>query len=425
MDAVSVDMRVVTVPDIGDFKDVPVIDVLVKVGDAIAKDQPVVALESDKAVMEVPSPASGVVQAIDVKVGDRISKGSVLLTLGGSAPPAIDRPLRDPTESSSVSTQRTRTEADSSVVSILDARVYAGPAVRHLARTLGVDLAEVKGSGTRGRILSADVHAHVKAALSQRAESAPLSAQQSGFAFALPSWPVVDHAAYGPVTSQPLSRIRKLSGANLHRNWIAIPHVTNHHDVDVTELEAFRVEANREYQSRGVKFTILPFVIKACVTALKQFPEFNASLDGDSLILKQYYHIGFAAETANGLVVPVIRDADSKGIAQLAQELALLAGKAREGKLTVQQMQGGTFSVSSLGGIAGSYFTPIINAPEVAILGLGRLQSRVAWRNGQAQPRLMLPLSLSWDHRVVDGAAAARFNAALESALGDIRRLLL
>jgi pyruvate dehydrogenase E2 component (dihydrolipoamide acetyltransferase) len=303
--------------------------------------------------------------------------------------------------------------------------------VRKMARELGVDLSAVKGSGPRGRIIAKDVRGHVKSAMSesvgrQRArEGADSGAAAGKSSFTVAPWPQIDHARFGPVEQQPLSRIRKISGANLHRNWVTIPHVTNHDDADVTDLEAFRTELNRENGKAGVKISPLVFIMKASVAALQAFPEFNVSLEGDSLIMKRYYHIGFAVDTPNGLVVPVIRDADRKGVVQLAMEMAELAAKAHAGKLAAADMQGGSFSISSLGGIGGSYFTPIINAPEVAILGVGKTQTRVVWAGGQPQPRLFLPVSLSWDHRVVDGAAAGRFNAFLVRALGDLRRLLV
>jgi pyruvate dehydrogenase E2 component (dihydrolipoamide acetyltransferase) len=468
-------MTRITVPDIGDFKDVPVIELLVTVGESVAKDQTIAVVESDKATLEIPSSEAGTVASLDVKVGDRVSAGSVLLTLGASQShaPALTRtsvsaggaagvnsaatatsaapsPLRTVTAAPSpvpvVAPRAEATEAQRAeprayagnvvplaafaAVRAVEAPglpVHAGPSVRRLARELGVDLMLVKGSGRRGRVTPEDVRAYVKAILpkAQGLIETPAAVVAQPGPFALAPWPKVDFAKFGPVDAQPVSRIRKISGANLHRNWVTIPHVTNHDDADVTELEAFRAELNREHDKNGVKVSPLAFVMKACVAALKAFPEFNASLDGETLILKRYFHIGFAADTPNGLVVPVIRNADQKGLIQLAREMGELAAQARAGKLSGTEMQGGCFSISSLGGIGGSYFTPIINAPEVAILGIGKTQTRVAWIEGQPQPRLYLPLSLSWDHRVVDGAAAGRFNAYLAKALGDLRRLLL
>jgi pyruvate dehydrogenase E2 component (dihydrolipoamide acetyltransferase) len=308
----------------------------------------------------------------------------------------------------------------------VSARSHASPSVRRFARELGVDLPAVRGSGPKGRVLQDDVRAYVKAALAQggRPAAAPAGATAG---FTLPAWPQVDFAKFGPVERVAMSRIRKLSGPNLHRNWVSIPHVTNHEDADITDLEAFRVQLNRENERSGVKLTMLAFLIKACVSALKKYPDFNSSIDpaGDAVILKRYYHIGFAADTPNGLVVPVIRDADRKGVLELASESAALAAKAREGKLAPTEMQGGTFSISSLGGLGGTYFTPIINAPEVAILGVCRAAMRPTWDGKQFVPRLILPLSLSWDHRVVDGAGAARFNSHLAQVLADFRRVLL
>jgi len=304
-------------------------------------------------------------------------------------------------------------------------RAHASPAVRRFARELGVDLARVKGSGPHQRILKSDVEQHVKAVMTGQVAAPSAPAGASGAALGLIPWPSVDFAKFGPVESKPLARIKKISAANLHRNWVMIPHVTNHEDADITDLEAFRVALNQETAKSGVKVTMLAFLVKACVAALKRFPEFNASLDGENLVLKQYWHIGFAADTPNGLVVPVIRDADQKGVLAIAKEMGELAAKAREGQLAPTAMQGGTFSISSLGGIGGTYFTPIINAPEVAILGVCRSSSRPVWDGKQFAPRLILPLSLSWDHRVIDGAAAARFNAYLAQVLADFRRVML
>jgi pyruvate dehydrogenase E2 component (dihydrolipoamide acetyltransferase) len=438
----------ITVPDIGDFKDVQVVEVLVAVGDKITKDQAIVMLESDKAVMEVPSSDAGVVTDVRVKVGDRVSAGSPLLSIqlateaaaasSESGKRAAGIPQPEPQELTGLAPAERAVQVASephaaqasnviafipSVARNPDERVYAGPAVRKLARELGVNLLEVKGSGRRGRIVPQDVRAHVRTALSKGVAGAAVT--ENRWPFEVAPWPKIDYGKFGPIEVTALSRIRKISGANLHRNWISIPHVTNHGDADVTEMEAFRSEMNRELESKGTKISPLAFIVKACVVVLKRLPEFNSSLDEQNLVLKRYYHIGFAVDTPNGLLVPVIRDADQKGIVQIASEIAELSVKAREGKLASADMQGGTFSISSLGGIGGSYFTPIINAPEVAILGIGRMQTRVVWEDGQPKPRIYLPLSLSWDHRVVDGAAAGRFIARLEELLGDVRRLLL
>jgi pyruvate dehydrogenase E2 component (dihydrolipoamide acetyltransferase) len=428
-------MKHIKVPDIGDFKDVPVIELLVAVGDSVAKDQTIAVLESDKATLDIPSSDAGIVTSLEMKVGDRVSSGSVVLTVrspqDGSPPRAAITTLpAPPRHASRVNTDNVVPIAPFAVgpaEELSGRRVHAGPSTRRLARELGVDLQQVKGTGRRGRMTSEDVRGYVKSVIPKaqglNERQAANAAQPAPFALA--PWPRVDFAKFGPVETQPLSRIRKISGANLHRNWVTIPHVTNHDDADVTDLEAFRSELNREQEKNGVKVSPLAFVMKACVAALRALPDFNASLDGETLILKRYFHIGFAADTPNGLVVPVIQNADQKGVVQIAREMAELAAKARAGKLSSADMQGGCFSISSLGSIGGSYFTPIINAPEVAILGTGKTQTRVAWIDGKPQPRLHLPLSLSWDHRVVDGAAAGRFNAYLAKALGDLRRLLL
>ncbi|MFZ5556646.1 MAG: dihydrolipoyllysine-residue acetyltransferase [Pseudomonadota bacterium] len=423
--------REVTVPDIGDFKDVPVIEVLVKAGDTVKAEDPLITLESDKATMDVPAPVAGTVKEVRVKVGDKVSQGTAILVLeaGGEAPaPAPAKaaaPSAPATPASATPAERAAPAAapPTSAPAIDEGafrKAHASPGVRRFARELGVDLGVVKGSGPKGRILAEDVQAYVKQAL-----SAPRAAAGGGLALGLPELPKVDFAKFGPVETQPLSRIKKISGPALHRNWVSIPHVTNHDDADITELEAFRVRLNKEHEKSGVKVTMLAFLVKACVAALKKFPEFNASLDGESIVLKKYYHIGVAADTPNGLVVPVVKDADRKGVIEIAREMSALAAKARAGKLAPSDMQGGTFSISSLGGIGGTYFTPIINAPEVAILGVCRAATRPVWDGKQFAPRLILPLSLSWDHRVVDGAGAARFNAYLADLLADMRRLVL
>ena len=436
-------MHEVLVPDIGDFKDVPIIEVLVKPGDAVKADDSLVTLESDKATMEVPAPLAGVVRDMKVKVGDKVSEGTLILTLevGEDAPAKSAEPASAPTPAPAQSLPPAAAPAPAAaapapppapaaapptapsapVDEAAFARAHASPAVRRFARELGVDLSKVKGSGPKERVLKEDVQAFVKEALARPA--APGGAIGMG----LPPMPVIDFAKFGPVDTKPLSRIKKLSGANLHRNWVAIPHITQQDEVDITELEAFRKDNTESAQKQGVRLTLLAFLIKASVAALKQYPQFNASLtpEGDGLVLKQYYHIGVAVDTPNGLVVPVIRDADKKGALQIARELGEVSARARDGKMSPTDMQGGTFSISSLGGIGGTHFTPIINAPEVAILGASRAVMKPVWRDGAFVPRLILPLSLSYDHRVIDGAEGARFITYLSSALSDIRRLLL
>ena len=431
----------VKVPDIGDFKDVPIIEVFVKPGDAVKGEDPLVTLESDKATMDVPAPSAGTVKELKVKLGDKVSEGSVILILeaaGAAAAPAAKDEGRRAKGEAPAAQQREAAPAPRApaapsakgapaaapVDSEAFRRAHASPSVRAYARQLGVDLSKVKGSGPKGRILNEDVQNYVKQVMSGAA-AAPAPAAAGGAALGLLPWPQVDFAKFGPVESKPLSRIKKISGANLHRNWVMIPHVTNHEDAAITDLEAFRVKLNKETEKSGVKVTMLAFLIKASVAALKKFPEFNASLDGENLIYKRYYHIGFAADTPNGLVVPVIKNADQKGVLAIAKEMTELSAKAREGKLGPADMQGGCFSISSLGGIGGTYFTPIINAPEVAILGVCRSSTRPVWDGKQFAPRLILPLSLSWDHRVIDGAGAARFNSYLVAVLGDMRRVML
>ena len=415
----------VRVPDIGDFKDVPIIEIMVKPGDSIAPEQPLVTLESDKASMDVPSPLAGLVAELKVKVGDRVSEGSAILTLVTDAAAAPLR--RAPTAAAAAPALPTPPSvpvAPPAAPSTPDTSFdipYAGPSVRKRARERGIDLRQVKGSGPRGRILPADVDAFARAPAPAARPSAP--AGTAGLDL-LP-WPKVDFAKFGPVESKPLSRIKKISAANLHRNWVMIPHVTSHDDADITELEEFRARLNKEIEKSGVRVSMLAFMIKAAVAALKKFPDFNSSLEGDNLIVKKYFHIGFAADTPQGLVVPVIRDADKKGVIDIAKEMADLARLARDGKLKPDQMQGGTFTISSLGGIGGTYFTPIINAPEVAIMGACRSFHKMVWDGGQAVPRLIQPLSLSWDHRVIDGAAAARFNVYFASLLADMRRAIV
>lgn len=431
----------VAVPDIGDSTDVEVIEIMVAVGDTISVDQSLITVESDKASMEVPSSHAGVVTAIKVKLGDKVSKGSEILELkttgtssaaapavaqSGAAQPAKPAPAEPAAPENAASTAAPAERRAPPAANFPDGDAparhlpHASPSVRKMARELGVDLQRVTGSGDKQRITHEDVRQFVKQALS--GVNAPAAASGD---FSVLAWPKIDFAKFGPTEAKPLSRIKKLSGANLHRNWVMIPHVTNNDTADITDLEALRVTLNKENQKAGIKVTMLAFLIKAVVAALKKFPEFNASLDGENLIFKQYYNIGFAADTPNGLVVPVIRDVDKKGILDIASETSQLAGLARDGKLSPAQMQGGCFSISSLGGIGGTTFTPIINAPEVAILGVSRSAYTPVWDGQNFQPRLLLPLSLSYDHRVIDGALAARFNAYLSSLLADFRRIAL
>ena len=443
----------VVVPDIGDFDEVDVIEVLVNEGDTVQEEQSLITVESDKASMEIPSSHAGRVVALRVKVGDKVAKGSLILELaaaGGSeaaapasstvAPtPAAAEPtaVKAPTEAThAYPIQRAELGDDresptaSYALSAQEFRnlPHASPSVRKFARELGVDLTAVNGTGSRGRIVLDDVRQFVKNALSvgfSQPSATTETKAVAGGGLQVLDWPKIDFAKFGEVETQPLSRIKKISGANLHRNWVMIPHVTNNDKADITELEEFRKLMNKEHEREGVRFTMLAFLIKAVVATLKKFPEFNASLDGDNLVLKKYYHIGFAADTPNGLVVPVLRDADQKSIVEIAIEMNELAKSAREGKLSPSQMQGGCFTISSLGGIGGTDFTPIINAPEVAILGVSRSAIEPVWNGKEFTPRLMLPLSLSYDHRVIDGAAAARFNAHLAKLMSDFRRVSL
>ena len=430
----------VKVPDIGDFKDVPVIEVLVKPGDAVKKDDSLVTLESDKATMEVPAPAPGTVKEVRVKVGDKVSEGSAILVLEGaeaakpaapapsapasSAPAAAARPA--PAAAAPAAPPREVAPASESQAEAAREGVppHASPGVRRFARELGVDLSRVRGSGPKSRILKEDVQGFVKESLAGGAR-APAAGGAGLGELGLPAWPKVDFAKFGPVEVQARTRIQKISGPALARNWVMIPHVTQFDEADVTELEAFRQRVNEENAKSGAKVTMLAFLVKAAVAALQKFPTLNSSLDGENLVLKRYWHIGFAADTPQGLVVPVIRDADRKGVVEIAKEAAELAAKAREGKLAPADMQGGTFSISSLGGIGGTAFTPIINAPEVAILGVSKTSMKPVWNGHEFAPRLMLPLSLSYDHRVVDGALGARFTAYLAQVLSDLRRGLL
>ncbi len=428
----------VRVPDIGDFKDVAVIEVFVKPGDTIKVEQSLITVESDKASMEIPSSAAGVLKELKVKVGDKVNIGDLLAILEGSgaAAPAPQASAAAPAAPAPTAAAPAAAFASAPAPAAHNPTAapvglpHASPSVRKFARELGVPLAEVKGSGPKGRITLDDVQNFTRAVMAGTAQTQAQVARApagggSGVGLDLLPWPKIDFSKFGPIERKELSRIKKISGANLTRNAVVIPAVTNHDDADITELEAFRVATNKENEKSGVKVTMLAFLIKACVAALKKFPEFNSSLDGDALVLKQYWHIGFAADTPNGLVVPVLKDADKKGVLQISKEMGELAAKAREGKLSPADMSGATFTISSLGGIGGRYFTPIINAPEVAILGVCKSQMEPVWDGKQFVPRLMLPLSLTWDHRVIDGAAAARFNAYLGQVLSDFRRVLL
>ncbi|CAN7293205.1 dihydrolipoyllysine-residue acetyltransferase [Acidovorax delafieldii] len=437
----------VRVPDIGDFKDVAVIEMLVKVGDTIKVEQSLFTVESDKASMEIPSPAAGVLKELKVKIGDTVNIGDLVALLEGTAsaaapvaaPVVAAAPAPAPVAAAAPAVAAAAPAAATASVAVpahqpgtpTAGLPHASPSVRKFARELGVPIDEVKGTGPKGRITQDDVAAFTKQVMAgavqtkAQAAKAPAGGGGSGVGLDLLPWPKVDFTKFGPVERKDLSRIKKISGANLHRNWVVIPHVTNHDDADITDLEAFRVQFNKENEKSGVKVTMLAFMIKAAVAALKKFPEFNSSLDGDQLVMKNYFHIGFAADTPNGLVVPVIRDADQKGIVQISQEMGDLAKKARDGKLGPADMTGGCFSISSLGGIGGRYFTPIINAPEVAIMGVCKSSIEPKWDGKQFAPRLMLPLSLSWDHRVIDGAAAARFNVYFASLLADFRRIVM
>ncbi len=454
----------VKVPDIGGFDAVPVIELLVKPGDTVAAEDSLITLESDKATMDVPSPVAGVVKALRVAVGDKVSEGTLIAVLEAvesgesrvesavpaapAAPPPAPVPLstlhsplstpandRPPAEAEPIqapSRITMPTPAELAAEMVGGHKAHASPSVRAFARELGAEIGRVPGTGPKSRITRDDVVRYVKGIVSGSAapQAGAPAAASTGSGLDLLPWPKVDFAKFGPVEAVPLSRIKKLSGANLARNWVMIPHVTQFDEADITELEALRVQINKENEKGGaqgspVKLTMLAFLIKACVAGLKKFPEFNASLDGDALVMKRYFHIGFAADTPNGLVVPVIKNADTKSISEIAAETAALARKARDGKLGPADMQGGCFSISSLGGIGGTAFTPIINAPEVAILGVSKTQTKPVWDGKAFQPRQMLPLSLSYDHRVIDGALAARFTAYLATLMADFRRVML
>ena len=456
----------VKVPDIGDFKDIPVIEIHVKPGDVVKAEDALVTLESDKATMDVPAPAAGTVKEVKVALGDKVSEGGLIVLLEAGevaatavpvakeAPPvAAPAPaavapaatfVAPPPESSAVidfrPTEHEPTTAPLAIhipspaetVAAMDGmKAHASPSVRRFARELGVDVAQVKGSGPKGRITQQDVQSYVKNALSGAtavpgmANAAPTSSAMLGGSLNLLPWPQVNFAKFGPIEVKPLSRIKKISGPNLARNWVMIPAVTYHEDADITDLEALRVQLNKENEKSGIKVTMLAFMIKACVAALKKYPELNSSLDGDNLVYKNYWHIGFAADTPNGLMVPVLKNADQKGVFEIAQETSELAKKAREGKLPPGDMQGATFTISSVGGIGGTAFSPIVNAPEVAILGISKSSMQPVWDGQAFVPRLIVPLSLSADHRVVNGALATRFNAYLAQLLGDFRRVML
>ena len=448
----------IKVPDIGDFKDVAVIELLVKVGDTIKAEQSLMTVESDKAAMEIPSSAAGVLKELKIKLGDKVNIGDLIAVLEGTAEapaaaqtiaadakPAAPEPAPAPAPTAPTAAEPSPaaaiplTATAPIAVAAHDPTApnlglpHASPSVRKFARELGVPLGEVKGSGFKGRITEADVQAFTQSVMSGAQQTRAIAEQAKGKSsgatdgggLGLLAWPKVDFAKFGAVERKDMSRIKKISGANLHRNWVMIPHVTNHDDADITDLEAFRVQMNKENEKAGIKLTMLAFMIKASVAALKKFPEFNSSIDGDQLVLKQYFHIAFAADTPNGLMVPVIKDCDQKGVMQISTEMGELAKKARDGKLSPAEMTGACFTISSLGGIGGRYFTPIINAPEVAIMGVCKSQIEPKWDGSAFVPKLMLPLSLSWDHRVIDGAAAARFNAYFGQVLTDFRRVLL
>ncbi len=430
----------IKVPDIGDYQDVPVIEVHIKPGDRVEKEQSLITLESDKATMDVPSSHAGVVKEVKVKVGDNISEGGVVLLLEASdasasapAPSAAPAAQVAPVAPAPVASTPTPppaaipavTPVRAEPVRSIDGASHASPSVRKFARELGVTIAQVKGTGPKGRISQEDVQAFVKSVMTGASAPASQSTGGSLGGLNLLPWPKVDFSKFGETERQPLSRIKKLSAANLARNWVMIPAVTYHEDADITDLEAFRVQTNKENEKQGSKITMLAFLIKASVAALRKYPEFNASLDGDDLVLKKYFHIAFAADTPNGLVVPVIRNADQKGIFEIARETAELAALAREGKLKPEQMQGASFTISSLGGIGGTYFAPIINAPEVAILGVSKAAMKPVWDGKAFVPRLICPLSLTADHRVIDGALATRFNVYISQLLADFRRAVL
>ncbi len=431
----SKEIRPIHVPDIGDYKNVPVIEIMVQVGDTVAAEQSLLTLETDKATMDVPAPFAGVVKEIKVKVSDVISTGSLIMMMESSAAAATLTPASQPHQSAAPAAPQTPTQpatgtapaaskvaAPVSLGEHFTGKSHASPSSRKFARELGVDLSRVKGSGIKGRVTKNDVQNFVKAALSQ-----PQGAGGMPSGMPVLAMPVINFAKFGEIETKPLSRIKKISGANLHRNWVTIPHITQHDEADITEMEIFRKKLNEEYAAQGIKITPLAFILKAVVTTMQQFPDFNASLDvsGENLILKKYFHIGVAVDTPDGLMVPVVRDVEQKGIAQLAKELAEMGAKARDKKIPAVDMQGGCFTISSLGGIGGTAFTPIINAPEVAILGVSKASMKAVYIDSAFVPRMMLPLSLSYDHRVIDGASAARFTTYLAQVLADVRHFAL
>ncbi|MEQ1743397.1 MAG: dihydrolipoyllysine-residue acetyltransferase [Candidatus Nitrotoga sp.] len=423
------EIKQVLMPDIGDSKDVPVIEVMVKAGDTVKAEQSLLTLETDKATMDVPAPFDGVVKSVSVKVGDKISEGALILLMETStaetstvvSPTATPAPVKEATITPVTTPTATPIVAPTGLPGSHTGKAHASPSIRHFARELGVDLTRVNGSGEKGRITKIDVQSFVKVALAQP------QGGSGGGGLQVSAMPVVDFSRYGVIETKPLSRIKKLSGANLHRNWVSIPHITQHDEADITDMEVFRKELGEEYSKQGIKITPLAFLLKAVVTAMQQYPNFNSSLDasGENLVMKKYFHIGVAVDTPDGLVVPVLRDVDQKGMAQLAKELGEISAKAREKKLPATAMQGGCFTISSLGGIGGTAFTPIINAPEVAILGVSKASIKPVFKEGAFVPRLMLPLSLSYDHRVIDGAEAVHFTSYLGKVLSDVRRLVL
>lgn len=430
----------VNVPDIGDFTDVPVIEIFVKPGNNINIDEAVATLESDKATMDVPSSASGVVSEVLINVGDRVSQGSALIRVKSaaaitapapapSAPPPGPSPApanKNAPQPASAAPNAVAAPGNTGPTSIsLGGKVHASPSVRAFARELGADLSQIKPTGPKNRILKEDVTAFIKNAMTSGTVPGKTAASAQGIGLDLLPWPSVDFTKFGEIESKPLSRIKKISGVNLARNWVMIPAVTYHEEADITELEAFRVQINKENEKEGKKLTMLAFLIKTCVAAMRKYPEFNTSIDGDNLIYKKYFNIGFAADTPNGLVVPVVKNADQKGVFEIAAETGELAKKAREGKLGPAEMSGACFTISSVGGIGGTSFSPIINAPEVAILGVSKNIMKPVWDGKQFAPRLTLPLSLTADHRVIDGALATRFNVYLAQLLSDFRRVLL
>lgn len=426
------EIKQVLVPDIGNFKDVDIIEVMVKAGDSVSVEDALITLETDKATMDVPSPFTGVIKELKVKVGDKVSEGSLIAMIeasgataaaGKPAPAAAPAPTAAPPVAPAAprpapAPAAAAQPATSYQLPATGPKGHASPSIRRFARELGVNLGLVGGSGNKGRITKEDVQSYVKAQLAM---------PRGGGGLQVAEMPVVDFAKFGEIETKPLSRIKKLSGSYLHRNWVSIPHVTQYDEADITDMEDWRKQLGKEHAAQGIKITPLAFMLKAVVSVLQDFPEFNASLDasGENLVLKKYFHIGVAVDTPEGLVVPVLRDVDQKGIVQLAKELGEISARAREKKISATEMQGGCFSISSLGGIGGAFFTPIINAPEVAILGVSRANMKPVWRDGEFVPRLMLPLSLSYDHRVIDGAAGARFITALSKVLSDVRRLTL